>query len=69
MRFLIKVASSLRYLSEKKYPAVMKKSGMWNSKMNLHSHPGASACAMTIRMIAMPLAMDMVVSLFTLFTS
>ena len=57
------VASSLRYFSEKKYPAVMKNRGIWNSKMNLHSHPGASAWAMTIRMMAMPLAMDMVVFL------
>ena len=37
---------------------------MWNSKMNLQSHPGASAWAITIRMMAMPLQMDMVVSRF-----
>ena len=42
----------------------MKNRGMWNSKMNLHSQPGASAWAMTIRMMAMPLAIDMVVSRF-----
>ena len=42
----------------------MKNSGMWNSKMNLHSHPGASAWAITIRMMAIPLQMEMVVSRF-----
>jgi hypothetical protein len=39
----------------------MKKRGMWNSKINLHSHPGASAWAITIRMIAIPFATDMAV--------
>jgi hypothetical protein len=42
----------------------MKKSGMWNSKINLHSQPGASEWAITIRMMAMPLQIDMVVSRF-----
>ena len=42
----------------------MKKSGMWNSKINLQSQPGASAWAITIRMMAMPLQMDIVVSRF-----
>jgi hypothetical protein len=42
----------------------MKKSGMWNSKINLHSQPGASAWAITIRMMAIPLQMDMFVSRF-----
>ena len=44
----------------------MKNRGMWNSKMNLQSQPGASAWAMTIRIMAMPLAIDIVVSLFTM---
>ena len=37
---------------------------MWNSKMNLHSQPGASAWAITIKIMAIPLHMDMVVSRF-----
>jgi hypothetical protein len=39
---------------------------MWNSKMNLQSQPGASAWATTIKMIAIPFAIEIVVSLFTI---
>ena len=42
----------------------MKNNGMWNSKMNLQSQPGASAWAITIRIMAMPLQIDIVVSRF-----